>query len=369
MNDLSPPVRPRLEPVGSNPTAVWGMDHAERVRRIATAQGLDGDGPARLLANLRYAFDPNWTRYLAERPGSAMTLNGVPVLVHSGDPAVLDAARAAMAADAADLPPGLEVLRAEDEAGIPNPALRKRERSFVEPLVPANLRRIERASYYGAYKGVTDVLTKYLWPEWAFVMTRWSAALGITPNGVTAAGTVLCVAATVLFWYGWFWTGLLAGLVFMVLDTVDGKLARCTITSSALGNAWDHGIDLVHPPFWWWAWAVGCVAYGTPLSNATFWWVMAVMLAGYVLQRLIEGAFIARFGMHIHVWERFDSWFRLWTARRNPNMILLFASLLAGRPDWGIVAVAGWTAISLVVHLVRLIQAAAARRPIVSWLD
>ena len=43
----------------------------------------------------------------------------------------------------------------------------------------------------------------------------------------------------------------------MVLDTVDGKLARCTITSSKIGEAIDHGIDLVHPPFWWWAWGVG----------------------------------------------------------------------------------------------------------------
>ena len=369
MNDPSPPARPRLEPVGSNPTPIWGMRHEERVRRIAAAQRLDGDGGGRLLANLTYAFDPNWTRYLADRPGTAVTLGGVPVLVHSDDPAILDAARAAMVADAADLPGGLTVLRAEDEAGIPNPALRKRERPFVERLVPANLRSIERASYFGAYKGVTDVLTKYLWPEWAFVLTRWSAVLGITPNGVTAAGTLLCVAATLLFWHGWFWTGLAAGLVFMVLDTVDGKLARCTITSSALGNAWDHGIDLVHPPFWWWAWAVGCTAYGTPLSDRTFWWVMAVMLAGYVLQRVIEGAFIKLFDMHIHVWQRFDSWFRLWTARRNPNMILLFAALLVGRPDWGIVAVAVWTAISLVVHLVRLVQAMAAPKPIVSWLD
>ena len=29
------------------------------------------------------------------------------------------------------------------------------------------------------------------------------------------------------------------------LDTVDGKLARCTIASSKLGNIFDHGIDLV----------------------------------------------------------------------------------------------------------------------------
>lgn len=95
------------------------------------------------------------------------------------------------------------------------------------------------------------------------------------------------------------------------------------------------------------------------------------MLFGYVAQRLIEGAFIVRFGMHIHVWRPFDSDFRLVTARRNPNMVILFASLIAGRPDWGIVAVAGWTAISLVVHLVRLFQAMAVKRrgaPVVSWL-
>ena len=73
-----------------------------------------------------------------------------------------------------------------------------------------------------------------------------------------------------------------AGLGFMVLDTVDGKLARCTITSSKWGNVFDHGIDLVHPPFWWWAWAVGLAAYGTPISTATFWWLMVVIQGGYL---------------------------------------------------------------------------------------
>src|SRR3546814_8600227 len=84
---------------------------------------------------------------------------------------------------------------------------------------------------------------------------------------------------------------------------------------------------------------------------------MAAVIAGYVLQRVIEGMFIKDFGMDIHVWQRFDSRFRLITARRNPNMVILFALLLIGRPDWGIIAVAGWTLISLVVHLVRLFQA------------
>ena len=363
--------KPALRAVGDNPTPIWGMANAERVRRIASAQKLDGEGGGVLLANLRYAFDPVWTSHLAGRPDTVVTRAGVPVLAHLADPSYAGAVEHAMLADAPLGRTRLAVVEAEDPAGVYNQALRKRERPFAERLAPDTVRRIERLSYDGAYKGVTDLLTKYLWPGWAFALTRVAARLGVTPNQVTALGTLLCVAAAVAFWFGWFWTGMATGLGFMVLDTVDGKLARCTITSSAIGNVWDHGVDLVHPPFWWWAWAVGCAPFGRPLDDRTFWWVMGTMLFGYVAQRLIEGIFIRRFGFHIHVWERFDSRFRLVTARRNPNMVVLFAALLVGRPDIGIVAVAGWTVISLVVHLVRLLQAFGQRsrgRVLESWL-
>ncbi|KQN14780.1 phosphatidylglycerophosphate synthase [Sphingomonas sp. Leaf30] len=366
---------PALVPLGDNPTLLWGMRNDERLRRIGVAQGFAGrdaaDGPA-ILANMAFAFDPVWTAHLKSRPGTVMTRAGVPVLAHVRTAEERARVAAAMHADAAlDAASGLTLIAAESDEGILNEALRKREKPFAERLVPAAVPAIERASYVGAYKGVTDLLTKYLWPEWALAITRVCARAGITPNQVTAMGSVLCIVATIAFWYGWFWTGLATGLVFMVLDTVDGKLARCTITASKLGNAWDHGVDLVHPPFWWWAWAAGCAPYGRPLDDATFWAVIGTMLFGYVAQRLIEGAFIVRFGMHIHVWERFDSWFRLITARRNPNMVILFAGLVVTRPDWGIIGVAAWTAISLIVHLVRLFQAMARRAKggtITSWL-
>ncbi|RDE05686.1 CDP-alcohol phosphatidyltransferase family protein [Sphingomonas aracearum] len=368
----NPPTPPHVVPLGSNDVLLWGMTAHERLRRIAAAQklpfGAAGEGPA-ILANLAFVFDPAWLAYLKTRPNTVLTRDNVPVLAHVSARdrgAVVHAAETGAA-----LPSHLEVIPAEREEGIFNEALRKRERPFAERLVPANVPAIERASYLGAYKGVTDVLTKYLWPEWAFALTRLAARIGLSPNGVTAIGTVLCIVSTIAFWNGWFWSGLATGLAFMVLDTVDGKLARCTITSSALGNAWDHGIDLVHPPIWWWAWAVGCAVYGRPLSDGMFWAVMGAMLFGYVAQRLIEGAFIVRFGMHIHVWQPFDSRFRLVTARRNPNMVILFAALLVSRPDWGIIAVAVWTMVSLAVHLLRLVQAMlekSAGRPVVSWL-
>jgi hypothetical protein len=96
------------------------------------------------------------------------------------------------------------------------------------------------------------------------------------------------------------------------------------------------------------------------------------IVGGYVAQRLIEGIFIRRVGkFHIHVWRPIDSKFRLITARRNPNMVILVVALLFGRPDIGIELLALWTIVSLIFHAVRLAQANAARdrgEPVVSWL-
>jgi ACR3 family arsenite efflux pump ArsB len=99
--------------------------------------------------------------------------------------------------------------------------------------------------------------------------------------------------------------------------------------------------------------------------------IMVAVIAGYVVQRLIEGAFMRLFRMHIHVWRGFDSSFRLITARRNPNMVILFGSMLVGRPDAGLVMVAVWTVFSCFVHLFRLVQAIVARtrgQEVRSWL-
>jgi hypothetical protein len=75
--------------------------------------------------------------------------------------------------------------------------------------------------------------------------------------------------------------------------------------------------------------------------------------------------------MHIHVWQPIDSQFRLITARRNPNMVILVAALLFGRPDVGLELMALWTIVSLIFHAVRLAQANAINDrggQVVSWL-
>jgi phosphatidylglycerophosphate synthase len=363
--------------VGGNDVRVFGLTPKERATRFASkaklrpVQQVPAEG-AVIVADLAFAWDPAWLAHVRDHGALAVTYRGRPALVHCVDVAQADAVVAAIEAGA-PLPPGFTSQDAEAQASLYNATLRKREDAYLVPLTPSAVRGIEKASYDASYKGVTDILTLYLWRGAAFHLTRWAAYMRMTPNMVTMIGIVLCVWAFFLFWGGQFAGGLVVGLIFMVLDTVDGKLARCTGTSSEWGNILDHGVDLVHPPFWYWAWGMGCAvpAWGLAFGKTEFWIIMGVLVAGYAVQRAIEGAFIAAFRIHIHVWEWIDSRFRLITARRNPNFILLVASLIIARPDWGLIWVAWWTALSCIFHLVRLVQAYVAQsrgRGIVSWL-
>ena len=362
-------------PVGDNEARPFGMRSRDRACRLATNAGFECADAAHadraaLLASMAYGWDPAWLKAMRNRPRTVLTLGGDAVMVHV--PAGEDAAAVAATLENKAPLDGYDVLAAET-AELSYAELRKRDRPFVLPLDPKDPEPVERAAYDAAYKGVTDVLTLYLWRKPAFYLTRWAARAGLTPNFVTLVGAVLCVLAFVLFWRGEYWWGVLSGFIFMVLDTVDGKLARCTGASSKWGNVFDHGIDLVHPPFWWWAWEHGLAAYGRPLEPVYATMVLWAIIGGYVAQRVIEGVFMRRFGgMHIHVWNKIDSQFRLITARRNPNMVILVIALLFGRPDVGLELVAWWTIASLIFHAVRLAQAseqAARGGKIVSWLE
>ncbi|MFC7536421.1 CDP-alcohol phosphatidyltransferase family protein [Sphingomonas sp. GCM10030256] len=370
------PANPVFVAIGDNDARMFSMDTRERAERLAGNAKLEvaravERGRAALLGNLQFAWDPAWLGEVARRPGSALMVEGRPVLVNvpaSDDPAPV---AAAMTGDAAFQPDGYQLLDPQT-AELSTMALRKRERPFAMPLSSATAAQAERAAYDASYKGVTDVLTLYLWRRPAFHLVRWAAGAGISPNMVTLVGFLLCVAAFWLFWVGQYWAGFAAGFAFMVLDTVDGKLARCTGSSSKWGDIFDHGVDLIHPPFWWWAWAHGLDGVGLALEPVYKSMVVGAIVSGYIAGRLIEGLFVKKHGIEIHIWRPIDSKFRLITARRNPNMLILFVSLLAGRPDVGIELVALWTLLSLIFHAVRLAQANARAdrgRKIISWLS
>jgi phosphatidylglycerophosphate synthase len=162
----------------------------------------------------------------------------------------------------------------------------------------------------------------------------------------------LAILAGLLFFGGYLWPGLVAGWIMTFLDTVDGKLARVTITSSKTGDFLDHGLDLIHPPLWYLAWGLGIAStWGLPVSVMSLFWIV---LAAYIAGRLCEGAFqlwIAPFKLFL--WQPWDAYNRLITARRNPNLVILTISLFYNRPDVGLLLVVLWHVISTLVLMAR----------------
>ncbi len=270
------------------------------------------------------------------------------------------------------LPPGIETTTPAQLVPPSQIRLKKAHTPFVLPISPARIEELETKLFKTAYKGVTDLVTKWVWPIPAQFITRVCTRFGLTPNQVTATSWVLAIVAGLLFYNGAFASGLLVGWIMTFLDTVDGKLARVTVTSSPMGNYFDHVLDLLHPPFWYLAWGLGLASLDTALLPADLTPIMWLIFTGYILGRVVEGIFsqwIGKFG--IYSWRPIDSFNRLITARRNPCLIILTVGLVFSRPDLALEAVAVWTVVSTLFLLFRLGMAVFTRftsGPMRSWL-
>ena len=246
----------------------------------------------------------------------------------------------------------VKVVGPLDIAPAYNPVLRKFDPPLLCRVGSEPLREVEDRIFASSFKGLTDFVTKWIWPRPARAVTRWLARRGVRPNTVTWLSYVLALLVIGLFGKGLFGLGLLAAWLMTFLDTVDGKLARVTLTSSRLGHVLDKALDLVHPPFWWIAWA-----YGLAPNLAGYEVATGIVVGGYLFGRLLEGLFMLAFGMEIFLWRPFDGFFRTIIARRNPNLVLLSLGVLFGRPELGYLAVAAWTLACNAIHIERLVHA------------
>jgi phosphatidylglycerophosphate synthase len=377
--------RPALCIVGDSSVRIWSRNTADRLIIQFARAGVDhvldpeqaalGAAPV-IMVRADAVLDQPLVRILIERSNFVLSAGApaprVPIAAHVMPSEAIALAAALREGRLDRLLPHLAVRSPEELDAAFWQNLRKREVPYALLIDACNKADVEWRSFMGTYKGATDFVTKRLWPIPAFQITRALADTSITPNVVTAAAALLVFVAFYCFLYGHYVPGLIAAWMMTFLDTVDGKLARTTLTSSKWGDVFDHGIDLVHPPFWYVAWALGLSTIGVAWTSSTFWWVIGIILGGYVLQRAMEGIAIKWLDMEIHIWRPIDTHFREITARRNPNLVLLTLSLFVSRPDLGLIAVAAWTGICLILHAVQLVQAFSARArsgKLSSWMS
>lgn len=367
---------PRLTLVGNTSAKLWGLPLYIWQTRAYKKAGCDlaatsGSG---IWADVNWILSANLGKAFVARPHTALIENDTIIAVNGAEKNAPLCGSLASKTNFEDA--GLTPLSPNELAGNYDKALRKTETPYaldsrVTPLVD-----IMQRQYNSSYKGITDFVTKYFWPRPAFYATRICAALKLTPNMVTTLSLIMMFVALYYFWQGAWVLGFISAWFMTFLDTVDGKLARTTMTYSTWGNIYDHGIDLIHPPFWYLAWYVGLggslnlpVDFTDPLVIS----LMAIF-AGYVADRLIEGLFILLHGFHIHVWRPVNSALRFITARRNPNMFIFMIGIMltplipqAGHLGFHIVAI--WTWICIAFNIGVVVWSVLTRRDVKSWMD
>jgi phosphatidylglycerophosphate synthase len=329
--------------------------HGERLAQAAAG----GRGPLLALA-CDTVVDPRVLAHLARVGGAVALVAGE----GAGRGAVLrlegplpDAARSApdlVAAAERSIAAGASTPfdAAGFDAHIRN--LRRELEPYVIPVrSPADRERVERFLFWSNYKGSTDFLTRWVWPPFVWLLLRPLARARVHPNWVTGLSIAATLAAVPLFARGAWIPGLALAYLMSMLDSVDGKLARLTFTASRLGDVLDHGLDIVHPPFWYLAWAWG-LSGADPTSgvvHAAYW-----LFGLYVFDRLLAPLFLWRTGRSIHGYEPVDVRLRTFISRRNVNLPVFTLALPLGLGVPAFYAILAWQGASATFHAVRLVQ-------------
>ena len=349
-----------LKIVGTCERRLFGLAPAERLRRQ-----LGGSGNVLVVADASAVLSDPTLAWLLDNPRTVLTSPAGRPLAVAVRPGEAEAAEAALAA-------GGSGFTRVNPATLPAQfvrKLRRRDQLLALSLDEESVAGVERVVVDNVYKGVTDVVTKWAWPVPAFWVTRALSRIGVSPNMVTSVGLVLTFLAAWLFYRGDLWAGMAAAWGMTFLDTVDGKLARSTVTSSRFGNLLDHVTDYVHPPIWWYCLAVG-LAVHQPAQAELIWTACWTILGTYLAGRAIEEIFKARTGFNAYLWRPFDSRFRLIVSRRNIILLIMTLGLAVGAGAEAFALAAAWSVASVLIQAVRLVQGLTAHRreKLTSWM-
>jgi len=326
--------------------------YAIRLEQILAA----GGSGSLLILDATTLADPRLPAALATRTSSTAVLSREPqdsaaMLLLVGD-------SSAFAADLSGNPANTSVLAARlIQSGRVQPLKDDEFNGFVRRLRrtlpyylfsvdgPTRAAKLERF----LFKGSTDLFTRYVYPPLVWLLVRPLARWRVHPNWVTLISIILTLAAIPCWAGGYFITGFVMAYAMSVLDSVDGKLARLTFTDSDIGNLMDHGLDMVHPPLWYLAWAYGLgvasEGWSSPLGEASI-----AIFAFYVIDRLVLKIYPYVFKRAFHTHSRMDGLVRSFIARRNMSLPLFTVGYLIGLGREAFFLIVAWQAATTLYH-------------------
>jgi len=221
--------------------------------------------------------------------------------------------------------------------------------SFRVPL-EQDRRLAERIILNSAQKGTLD-LPAYLHAPIETGIISLLCKTRITPNQITIAGLVIGCSATAAFAVGRVGQGILAALIFGIMDGLDGKQARVKIETTERGK-WEHHLDYLIENSWWAAIAFHLWRSGQ-LPNVFYFF--ALLIASHLLDESAKRWAKRVKGRLLDDIAPFDRAFRLIAARRNVYVWMLACGFLLNAFPQSYAIICGWATVSAAVHLVRSI--------------
>jgi phosphatidylglycerophosphate synthase len=209
-------------------------------------------------------------------------------------------------------------------------------------------RLAERIILDSAQKGTLD-LPAYLHAPIETALISLLCKTPITPNQITIAGLIIGCSATMAFVTGRIGLGILAALVFGIVDGLDGKQARVKIETTQRGK-WEHHFDYLIENSWWAA--IAFYLWQSGRLPAAFY-LFALLIGSHLLDEFAKRRVKMATGRLLDDLTSFDRAFRLIAARRNIYVwILAFGFLLNTFPK-SYAIICGWAGFSAAVHLLR----------------
>ena len=237
---------------------------------------------------------------------------------------------------------------AEDDYII---TMRRRVRPVCFPAPPEQSRRsAERIILDSAQKGTLDLPAYFHAPIETGIISLLCKTR-ITPNQITIAGFIIGCGATVAFAAGRVGLGILAALVFGIVDGLDGKQSRVKIEMTERGK-WEHHLDYLIENSWW-----AVIAFHLWRSGQfpNVFYFFALLIGAHLLDEFAKRRAKMAKGRLLDDVTPFDRAFRLIAARRNVYVWILACGLLLDAFPQSYAVICGWAALSAAVHLMRSI--------------
>lgn len=230
-------------------------------------------------------------------------------------------------------------------------SMRRHVRPLCFPAPPEEKRRLaERVILDSAQNGTLD-LPAYIHGPIETALISLLCKTRITPNQITIGGFIIGCSATAAFALGRVGLGILAALIFGIVDGLDGKQARVKIETTEHGK-WEHHLDYFIENSWWAAIAFQLWRSG---QFPNVFYFFALLVGSRLLYEFAQrGAKMAK-GRLLDDVAPFDRAFRLIAARRNVYVWILACGFLLGAFPQSYAIICGWAAISAAVHLARSI--------------